>query len=96
MRQIVVVVLDQAIDTMRAIVLSADHPARIGADHVALGKVPVGASAHVFVERWVPIVAIARVGADMSGETIEPFRTLAKALNSAAERSKIEAEFNAR
>lgn len=96
MRQIVVIVLDQSIDTMRAIVFNADHPARVGADHVALGKVPVGASAHVFVERWVPIVAIARVGADMSDDTMTPFRTLAQTLNSAAQRSKIDSEFNTR
>lgn len=96
MRQIVVIVLDQSVDTMRAIVLNADHPARVGADHVPIGKVPVGASAHVFLDQWVPIVAIARVGSELTDDVLAPFRALAQTLNSAAQRSKLDTEFNQR
>jgi hypothetical protein len=92
---IAVLLRDAATGEIHTCALPSDHPARVGAEHMPLGKVPVGAAgAHVFVDRWIPIVGLVRIAGEIDDEILASLRAVAGALNtSAARRKKLAEDF---
>lgn len=85
MSQIVVLVLSDGAREVVLVVLGSDHPARVGAEHMALGKVPVGAIAQVFVrDAWTPIVGLMRLATDLDETVLPACKAVATAMNDAA------------
>lgn len=68
-------------------VLGSDHPARVGAEHMALCKIPVGAISQVFlVGTWTPIVGVVRLATDLDETVLPACKAVATAMNASADR----------
>lgn len=57
------------LDEVVPVPLAYDHPARVGAEHMPVGKLPLGAPAQVHVQdQWRELVVVTRLRPDMADD----------------------------
>lgn len=61
---IVALVRFNDLDEVVPVPLALDHPARVGTEHMPIGKVPIGAATQIYAQDcWRDVVAVTRVRA---------------------------------